>query len=352
MAKFLKQGDLDRWLAELASGSRVLAPAQEGPAVVYRPWKQGQAVVLDRQATMPPKDAVFPASETLLKYSYAKNPENLGQVEVELKETITPKPTVVFGCRPCDARGFLTFDRVYDSAKVRDTYYTARRAATSFVTLVCELSENTCFCQAIGSGPADAQGSDVLMTPVDGGYVLESVSGKGEALLGSSLLTDAGAKVDDAEAVKTKAAENMPPQPDFEGSIPGLMKHFDDMPFWEEMSAKCISCGACTYMCPTCYCFNITDESSGLRGVRIRSWDNCMSYQFTNEASGHNPRPTKAHRWRNRAGHKFSYYPDIHGGAIACCGCGRCIKQCPVCVDIREIVTSAITREPTPAESA
>ncbi len=140
---------------------------------------------------------------------------------------------------------------------------------------------------------------------------------------------------------------------DFAPAQDKLMALFDDMEFWGDVSAKCISCGACTYLCPTCYCFNITDEGAGLSGRRVRSWDNCMSHQFTLEASGHNPRPTKAHRLRNRVGHKFSYYPAIHDEVIACCGCGRCIKSCPVSVDIREIVVRAMERVvPAPVASA
>ena len=116
------------------------------------------------------------------------------------------------------------------------------------------------------------------------------------------------------------------------------------MNFWRDQSAKCVSCGACTYLCPTCYCFTITDETTGMSGRRMRSWDACMHFQFTLEASGHNPRPTKAHRLKNRVGHKFSYYPTLHDGLIACCGCGRCVKSCPVSVDIREIVQNAVAK--------
>jgi len=111
--------------------------------------------------------------------------------------------------------------------------------------------------------------------------------------------------------------------------------------FWKEVAETCLGCGVCTYLCPTCYCFNITDDDLGLNSRRIRTWDNCMSHTFTLEGSGHNPRPTKAHRLKNRVGHKFSYYPDLHGGVMACCGCGRCIKQCPAGIDIRQIVKAA-----------
>jgi sulfhydrogenase subunit beta (sulfur reductase) len=94
----------------------------------------------------------------------------------------------------------------------------------------------------------------------------------------------------------------------------------------------------CTYVCPTCYCFTITDETENLRGERLRSWDSCMFYHYTLEASGHNPRPSKLNRYRNRVGHKFSYIPEKYDGLIGCCGCGRCIRSCPVSIDIRQVV--------------
>ena len=115
--------------------------------------------------------------------------------------------------------------------------------------------------------------------------------------------------------------------------------------FWQRWTDRCLSCGACTYFCPTCYCFTITDEGEGLSekgGRRLRSWDNCMSPLFTREASGHNPRTAKALRMRNRVSHKYWYAPDYSDGRFACTGCGRCIKQCPVSLDIREIVLNAI----------
>ncbi len=349
-AKFLKQTDLVAWLDELAGAYRTLVPQREADAVVFRPFESGRVPVLDRQATMPPKASVFPQTEPLLTFKYLKDPENPGKVALEVDERIQSPATVVIGGRSCDARGFNTYDRVYDGEQVKDLNYLARRENTRFVTLVCEKPATTCFCHWTGGGPAATEGSDALMTPVADGYVLEAVSDGGTELLGSKLLSDAGGKEKDAQKVKEQATAAMGEAPDLEAVPQKLFELFDDMGFWEDVTAKCISCGACTYLCPTCYCFNITDESCGSQGVRLRSWDNCMSYLFTMEASGHNPRPTKAHRLKNRVGHKFSYYPSLHQGAIACCGCGRCIKSCPVSVDIRQIVLQARDTEPATQE--
>nr|WP_279343215.1 4Fe-4S dicluster domain-containing protein [Fundidesulfovibrio terrae] len=343
-AKFLPADKLNEWIAELAESRRVLVPVTEQNAVVFRPYAKDTEPVFGRQANVPPKASIFPASERLMAFTYVKNPEDLGQVAVEVQETIEPEPTVVFGARPCDARGFTVFDRVYDGKKVQDPYYKARRESTLFVTMACDDPENACFCHWVGSSPSDPEGSDVLLTPLEGGFLVEDVSKRGKELLSSKLLSDGSKKVKEARAAHAAALAALGEAWSPAEAPAKLIEKFDDMGFWEQVSAKCISCGACTYLCPTCYCFNVTDERKGMRGERIRTWDNCMSFQFTLEASGHNPRPTKAHRLKNRVGHKFSYYPDIHGGAIACCGCGRCIKFCPASVDIREIVRLSVER--------
>ena len=182
----------------------------------------------------------------------------------------------------------------------------------------------------------------MLLTAVNGGFVLEAVSEKGEAFLASTKLADGSDKMDEAKAVREKAAASQQPAPDLSKAARRLEERFTDVDFWTEQTAKCLSCGACTYMCPTCQCFNISDEGTTLEGRRLRSWDNCMSPLFTREASGHNPRTAKALRMRNRVSHKYWYAPDDSDGRFACTGCGRCIKQCPVSLDIREIVLNAI----------
>ncbi len=342
--KYIASDKLPAWLTSLAEKSRVLVPVEEGGGVVFRPYGPESKPVFGSDATAPPKGAVFPACQELFRFEQGKDAEDPGKPTLQLIPNLEAQPTVVFGSKPCGARGFLIFDRVYQGQKFPDPYYQAAREATTFVTLACDRVENTCFCHWVGSGPADTAGSDVLLTPVSGGYTVEAVTDKGQALMDSPLLTDGSAKADEAAGVKERTREALGEAPDIADSPDALLAAFNDMEFWRDMSDKCISCGACTYLCPTCYCFTITDEPTGMKGRRMRSWDACMHFQFTLEASGHNPRPTKAHRLRNRVGHKFSYYPKLHEGLIACCGCGRCVKSCPVSVDIREIVQKAVAR--------
>ena len=113
-----------------------------------------------------------------------------------------------------------------------------------------------------------------------------------------------------------------------------------DNPIWEEVTRPCIGCATCTYVCPTCYCFDINSENRGNEGVSFRCWDSCMFTDYTLMAGGHNPRPTKKERLRNRYMHKLSYFVDRHGTSL-CVGCGRCILKCPAHLDIAEFIDKA-----------
>ncbi|MGI6655611.1 MAG: 4Fe-4S dicluster domain-containing protein [Desulfobulbus sp.] len=337
MERFITLTNLTRLAEKLADGHRVLAPVATGESVTFRPFAPGMQLDLSRMAAVSPKEATFPETETLLLVHRSGE----GEKKPVINETLPEGKGVVIGCRPCGARGKLIFSPVYEGEEIKDPYFIQRRDNTLFVTLACERPETTCFCHSVGSGPADSAGSDILLTKVGDGFVARSVTAAGEALMADALFEDAGDKGQEADASNAKARELMGEPLDFSTAPQKVLARFDDMDFWEEQSAKCLSCGACTYICPTCYCFNITDDEFGLTSRRIRTWDNCMSPTFTLEGSGHNPRATKAHRLKNRVGHKFSYYPELHQQLIACCGCGRCIKQCPVGIDIRRIVTAA-----------
>lgn len=342
--RFLAADGLASWLAEVAASRQVLAPRQEGKAVVFRPLAPGDAPVLAR-STVSPKAAVFPPCETLVRYTGAKDPENPAKVNLSLDDTPAAPEQLLFGCRSCDARGFISLDKAFLQGKFQDPYYRARREKLLIITRTCDAPCSTCFCHWTGGGPADPTGSDILLTTVEGGFILEAVSDKGEAFLASGEgagLPDGTDKLEEARAAREKAAAMQEPAPDISAAASRLEARFNDMDFWTAQTSKCLSCGACTYMCPTCQCFTITDEGDSLEGRRLRSWDNCMSALFTREASGHNPRADKAMRMRNRVSHKYWYAPGYSEGRVACTGCGRCVRQCPVSLDIREIVLKAI----------
>jgi ferredoxin len=220
-----------------------------------------------------------------------------------------------------------------------DPYFLQRRENAVVIALACASPCPTCFCTAMGGGPAGTEGADLLAhdLPEADAVLLEAVSDKGRALLEAhrgllsapapQALAQARAADAAAEAVVGQAGDLAPVNPAFEDGR------------WEELTASCIGCGACTYLCPTCHCFDIADESRLYQGRRIRTWDSCQFPLFTKHASGHNPRKNKKERLRQRFMHKFSYAVQNTGVAL-CVGCGRCIAGCPVNLDIRDVVRS------------
>lgn len=344
--RFLAQNGIEAFLAFLSGqAGRLLAPVERPsssrPSIIFAPWQKGAPWTLAK-ATVPPKFAVLPESEVLLTFKKTRDEANV--THIELTDPAKAESTIVFGGRPCDAMGFVALDRPYMEGLFKDPYYRARREKLTVITLTCDTGCQTCFCHWVGGGPTSPQGSDVLMTKVEDGYALQAITERGRELLEKSSLPDGADKFPQAVETRKKAWASLKPAPDITGSPNALKAMFSDLEFWTEQTDRCISCGACTYFCPSCYCFNITDEGEAQTqngGKRYRSWDNCMSARYTREASGHNPRPLKSERMRNRVSHKFWTYPE-NWGTYLCSGCGRCIVNCPVNLDIREIVLNAI----------
>lgn len=335
----------------------LLAPVREGAAVVYREWAKDMHPFLGRVPTASAKEALLPQTETLFTYAYRKDPKDLTHTEVFLSEPPPVEPTLILGPRPCDARGLHLLDRVFEDRTVKDPQYLERRARTTLVGVACDRLENTCFCHWTGGGPHGEEGSDVLLFAVEGGWAARALTDKGGKLVAALPELTAGQR----KALDEKQASPPAPReaaPDL-GPVPErFLKLFGDMDFWIDETARCLSCGVCTYLCPTCSCFNITDESQGLKGRRLRTWDTCMSALYTLEGSGHNPRISRAHRLRNRVGHKFCYHPREFPGAgkdggaeYSCTGCGRCIKMCPVSVDIRAVVLDVLKKGAQPPQT-
>jgi ferredoxin len=336
----------------LMTDHRVIAPVHRAGELRFDAVTSADEVVLDyRNTTKSPKGAFFPQTETILRYRRTLDRYD-DIVEIPLDET----PTVLLGVRPCDARSFILLDRVFCQGQFCDPYYRARRQNTVVVTLACDYPRPSCFCHALGSGPYDRQGADVLLRPTNdqpggaGGYLAEALSERGAALVAHWLLPEANAQqLAEAERIEAAAQARMSPMESVVG-IEGALGVLFDSPVWQEIAAKCIACGTCTYICPECHCFNIEDRRLAEGGERVRSWDSCMYTTFTQHASGHNPRPDQAARWRQRTNHKFAYLPrnvDMYG----CVGCGRCVLACPVRLDIREVLRT-VRREYDQVRSA
>ncbi|MBW2637744.1 MAG: 4Fe-4S dicluster domain-containing protein [Deltaproteobacteria bacterium] len=332
--RVIKKDALAGIIKNISNDMLVYAPVQEEDNVLFKVLEAGMEPLVEYANTKnAPKNFFFPQSETMMKYFRSERGRELSEVVEDAADA------VLFGVRPCDARSFVLLDNIFDDPKYKDSYYIARREKTVIVSLACvHPPYTTCFCTSVGGHPMSSEGSDVVLTDLGDSYLAEFLTPKGEKLL--EKMGDLGAADEALDAKKTELSDNA--EKEITSHIPGseikpwLDENFES-PFWETIYRSCLACGTCTYLCPTCHCFDITDEVKGEDGRRIRTWDSCMSWLFTMETSGHNPRTSQKQRWRQRLMHKFKYFVD-NFDAIACVGCGRCVTNCPVNIDIRKIV--------------
>ncbi len=312
----------------VAAGNRLLAPVKNGDKLAFEEVSSPGQVADDYiQTTRPAKAAVFPRHEQMLRFKLAGKDVQVDELAPQ------SRPTILFGVHPCDAASFATLKAVFtwDSP---DAYFEPKLAKMTVIGLSCTKGDSYCFCTSVGGGPGDTRGSDILLTPIDADrYMAEILTDKGQAVvaLAPQLFTPANGEA------KEKVLANVPARFKAEqlaGRLPALFPKND---IWVEQSLRCLGCGACAFVCPTCSCFDIQDERERSGGVRMRCWDSCGLSMFTLHASGHNPRTKQSERWRQRVMHKFSYQPE-RLGVLGCVGCGRCSRSCPVDMNLAEHV--------------
>ena len=320
MSQLISKENLLSWLGELLQDRRLVAPVKVDDMTLFRQVDRVEDIALDFNNTdLSPKEFFFPASETLFTVEREDG-------RVELTPAHVERETVVFGMRPCDAKGIATLGLPY-LEEPGDALFREHRDKTALVGLSCRTACAECFCTSMGSGPDDASNLDIMLTEVGDGYLVQVVTGKGKALLPDELLTTTDVPPPPPPSVAAVTSEG----------IVEKMKQAFDSPYWDRVADRCVHCNICSYVCPTCYCFDVRDYTDKGRIERVRSWESCQSPAFTRLAGGHDPRPTKGARMRQRFSHKLFYFPEQFG-PLHCVGCGRCVKSCPVNIDIREII--------------
>lgn len=335
--KVFTKEDWVQALRDMTDSCRIFVPVKKGDFHQFAPLEEGTRPNFDFQNTrLSPKSIVYPQSERMLECSM--DPED-PEAHV-LKEP--PKdypPQAVVGLRPCDAHGFLIVKRNFDNPEYRDPYWVKRFESTLLVGLGCNAPCPTCFCSSVGGGPFSRQGLDVLMYDLGERFLVRGLTEKGteflEKLSGGEKAGEADLKK--AGILEMSAAEKVQEDVPTDKLAEKEVNELFEAPLWEEVAFSCINCGTCTYLCPTCWCFDIQDEISGKQTDRIRNWDSCMFPLFTLEGSGHNPRTEKFQRVRQRFMHKLKYYVDKYNNGVQCSGCGRCVRYCPVNIDIRQV---------------
>jgi Succinate dehydrogenase/fumarate reductase, Fe-S protein subunit len=328
--RFITQASLNRWLTKLVNdGKHLYAPVKKGDRVDFGRAISADDIIFDHiQTTQSAKSVAFPRTDVLFSYEKEK-----GKVQLENADLTAYPETVVFGLHPCDAAGFNPLGAIFNW-DYKDEIYNARLQRTVVVTLACTKADEYCFCTSVNGGPGNTAGSDIQLTPVKDGFLAEILTEKGEALMKA----DEAAFEADRGDIKEEFLVKLPEKFDIKAVQEKLQTAFES-PIWKAQSQRCIGCGACAYVCPTCACFDIQEDAHGTKGKRLRCWDSCGFALFTLHTSGHNPRQTQAQRWRQRLLHKFSYMPD-RLSVRGCTGCGRCSRACPVDMNLSEHLSS------------
>lgn len=325
--------NLNALFAAIAQNARLYLPVDGKNGANYEEWSEGKTLSPALNTVCSAKDFFFPQTENLMDFRTAGKTVEVIDTRSECEDF------VLFGVRACDVASFDILDRVFLSEPV-DTYYANRRAHGLIISLACNRPAETCFCATFGIDAA-APAGDIVCYEADGYLYLDAKTEKGKALLASLADLTEDAEEAPVEAAKATIRERIAALPlaglsaDAFGA--GLTDEYFRDPAWAELSRSCLGCGTCTFVCPTCQCYDIKDlpTKDGVR--RFRCWDSCMYSDFTKMAHG-NPRLTQLERFRQRFMHKLVYYPSNNEGIFSCVGCGRCLAKCPINMNIVKVM--------------
>ena len=308
---FISVEELKKVLTDISKSGKysLVAPVMNGKALDFAEISEGSEIVIsDAIPYKSPKEVFFPQNEMMMTFN-----------DYEVSETEYERKTVIFGAKPCDAEALRVLNEVFMSGKFQDTFFKRRFDNTIIIVLGCREEKPGCFCAERGIYKEFSDFCDILLTPADGGYSISYISEKGAIGHTEAVKMELDAALDDAALF--------------------------DVIDWEKASEICQGCGICTFVCPTCHCFDIKDVSEKNETKRYRCWDSCMYPKFTLHASGHNPRGTIKERFRQRVLHKYLYIKK-NLGYTACTGCGRCIRSCPAGMSIKKAVLSLMEALP------
>ena len=331
--KKLPLSKIDELFKALSAVQKLYIPADDAAGQAkFTVWQEGLALSQKLNTVRSAKDLFFPQVENLVGFKVTGK-------QIELIESRDPaEPFVLFGVRACDARSFEILDRVF-LAEPADTYYASRRANGIVVTMACTRPAETCFCTVFGIDPTEPAG-DVSCWMTEDTLYWRANTEKGEKLTETlPLLEDSDSEEVKKQQAGTKKILEKLPLGDL--SLKGFdgehMMELFKSPKWASLSESCLGCGTCTFVCPTCQCYDIEEFNTGSEVKRFRCWDSCMYSDFTKMSAGQ-PRPTQLERFRQRFMHKLVYFPSNNDGVYGCVGCGRCLQKCPISMNIAKVI--------------
>ena len=320
--------------AEIAKNAKLYLPIDNSDGTsTYGEWSDGKVWSDSLNTVKSPKDFFFPQTEDLMRFK--TEGKNIEVVDIRREE----EPFVIFGIRACDVKSFDILDRVF-LTEPRDSFYAMKREKGIIISTACTRPAETCFCSTFGINAAEPMGDVTTWRTADALY-FQAKTEKGSELLKSlsSLLEECSDEA--VVAQKSSIAKVMDKLPLKDLSTDafggGKTKELFEDPAWDELSSSCLGCGTCTFVCPTCQCYDIKDFNTGNGVIRYRCWDSCMYSEFTRMAHGNN-RLTQKERFRQRFMHKLVYFPENNEGLFSCVGCGRCLAKCPISMNIVKVM--------------
>jgi len=290
---------------------------------------------------LPPKATVFPQIESIMKYKYDREAKS-----AVIEPVFSEAKKALFGLRPCDLAGIICLDRFFIGQEFVDDVYLEHRKRMFIVTNTCVVPFKQCFCVCTDSGPDADEGYDLNLTEAGEFYLVESGSEKGAAMIEKLGLAKAG---DEYKKIKKDVVDKSISlfedlATDNKAWISRVMNRittgFIKDNVWEYVGKQCFECGACTFVCPSCSCFNIEDHNRFDKSTdRLRTWDSCSFEGYTNMAGDHNPRKPVEDRRNKRFFCKLSYSQSKKYLRPGCVGCGRCQWVCPGDIGLPNVVT-------------
>lgn len=325
MTNTISKDSMRSILSRLSADRVLIAPASNGKVIEFRETTPESVLFDDSLSYKSIKEYFFPQTEHMFTFK-----------DGGIEEAKDIQSFLIFGARPCDLEALRVMKSVYTTGKYADPFFKKRFDVNFIIGISCHEKKSGCFCDMAGVNKEFSDFCDIMLKDENSSYVIEFMSEKAKAEL-PELMASAGC---DIAAEKTSTAAD--------GLALNLnindVDYFDIID-WEAISQTCLGCGMCCYICPTCHCFDFKDVFEQGETKRYKCWDSCIYSKFTVHASGHNPRERLHERYRQRVLHKFKYIPT-NFDLLACTGCGRCLRSCPVGINIKDVVTQIMEVQP------
>ncbi len=342
----MKEGLFREFLEVLRGFGRLVAPVEKAPGVYTLQFVENLADVRPEALR-----TILPFKKFLLRPKFCMLQGKLGNGAEPCHEN-TYGPLVYVGAHACDIHALRILDQLFLGG-YPDPYYEANRKQLTVIGYGC-MPDDKCFCQSLGCSTVDT-GFDLFLTPLAGRFLVTVGSARGDDIVRAKPSLFESANKRDIQDYLERLRER---EAAFQlhlnvSDLPYVLELKKDDPVWDELAKKCLCCGSCSMVCPTCTCFNVHDELTPDGARRLRTWDACLYRDYALVAGGHNFRADRADRVRNRYYHKQEAFVRQYG-MPSCVGCGRCIENCPTgihVVEVFEAVRGGIGRQQAPSQA-